>query len=495
MLLLLALACTGDTDPTAPGDPGPLFPAPEDHPELWASGGPAADFGSAELFTGCAEIDGGPESFDTHNLIAPYRGYLVLPWASEWGQGGLSLFDMSEPCQPEKVADSFAANMRETHAIGFLHLPEGDEHEGDYAIVNGQKGVLVWDLADPTAPVELSELRIDEVWWPDAYARVAFSVFWQYPYIYLAAADNGVYVIDSTDPTDLQVLSHVPFDPVFRAGGVFVMGTEMLLISAEQTEAALLDVSDPTDPQLHPGGRFTIRSGDGEPREAYSGNMVGPHALFARKDAGGGAIVYDITDPTAPTFVGEYHEEDAGGGYIFAHEGILFVGNSNSGDVYDATEPANITKVGRGDLPGDLDTVVPFGNVAVFSVDDEAEEQVASLVMPWREAADTRGPRVGRTVPADGAVGVATTARIGIGFDEFVEPITVHAGALRVSDEDGLPVAGWGSAQETIAHWSPKEPLEPMTTYTVEVMEGGIEDVSGNPVDETVSFTFTTGAE
>ena len=516
MLTLLMLACGGTDeprsttpDPTTVVDssgaptgetadstaPLPTFPAVDAHPPLWASGGPTRAFEAAELFEGCAELDGGPESWNTHNLIAPYRGALVLPWASEWGMGGLSLFDMSAPCSPVKLADSYAEAMRETHAIGFLHLPEGDPHAGDYAVVNGQHGILIWDLSDPMAPVQLSELVIDGVFWPDAYARVAFSVFWQYPYLYLAASDNGLYVIDTTNPAEPEVLTHAPFDPVLRAGGVFVMGTEMLVVSAEQTEAALLDVSNPTDPQLHPGGRFTVRSGDGEAREVYAGNMVGKHAIFARKSAGGGPIVYDITDPTAPTYVGDYHEADGNGGYIYGHEGFLFVGNSHSGDVYDARDPAKVTKVARGDLAGDLDTFVPFGNVAVLSVDDEAEDQLASIVVPWREQPDERGPMVERTVPADGDVGVATTARIGIGFDEIIEPITVHLGSLRVSDPDGAPVDGWGSAQEATAHWVPKEPLQPQTTYTVEVMADGISDVNGNPVADTLSFSFTTGAQ
>ena len=521
MLSLLILACGGTADPTTASDtpevvdtstptssvptaatattadtgPEPLtFPEPADHPARWAEA-PPRSFAASELMVQCAELDGGPESWNTHNLIMPYRGYLVLPWASEWGDGGLSLFDMTDPCQPEKVADSFADHMRETHAIGFLHLPEGDPHAGDYAVVNGWHGVIIWDVSDPTAPVQLSEVTIDGVSWPDAYARVAFSVFWQYPYLYLAASDNGLYVIDTTNPAEPEVLTHAPFDPVLRAGGVFVMGTEMLVVSAEQTEAALLDVSNPTDPQLHPGGRFTVRSGDGEAREVYAGNMVGKHAIFARKSAGGGPIVYDITDPTAPTYVGDYHEADGNGGYIYGHEGFLFVGNSHSGDVYDARDPAKVTKVARGDLAGDLDTFVPFGNVAVLSVDDEAEDQLASIVVPWREQPDERGPMVERTVPADGDVGVATTARIGIGFDEIIEPITVHLGSLRVSDPDGAPVDGWGSAQEATAHWVPKEPLQPQTTYTVEVMADGISDVNGNPVADTLSFSFTTGAQ
>lgn len=495
MLVAILAACAGgDPDPTPPAG----FPAPDARPALRGPGGPAVTFPEDALLQGCAFL-AGPETdlvLNHHNLLMPYRGHLVMPWASEWGQGGLSLFEMDDPCAPVKVSDAEANLMRETHAIGFLHLPAGDPHAGDYAVVNQSRGVMIWDLTDPLAPVVASELELPDTFWPDAYARVVFAVSWQYPWLYVAAADNGLFVIDTTDPYAPALVTHAPFDPVLRAGSLFALGTELLVVSAEQTEAALLDLSIPDAPQLHLGGRFTIRSGDGEPREAYSGNLVGPYALFARKDEGAGPIVWDVSDPEAPAFVGEYHEAEGGGGYVFAHEGFLFQGSSSYAGIYDATDPTDITLVGHAHLEGDLDTASPFGNVVILSVDDEAAASgEASLVVPWRTEVDARGPLPLRVVPADGATGVTLTARIGVGFDELLEPSSVFAGSLRVSDPDGRPVPGWGSAQETIAHWVPKAPLAPDTTYTVEVMAGGITDASGNPVAETLRTTFTTAAQ
>lgn len=508
VVLALVLACGGEAPATVPSTttsatggatadtapPVPTFPAPEARPPLRGPGAPQQAFPEEALFEACAELPGGPEDLGFHNLLMPWRGHLVMPWAAEWGQGGLSFFDLSDPCAPVKVSDGFEARMRETHAIAFLHLPEGDPHAGDYAVANAMNGVVVWDITDITAPKVIAELVIDGVFWPDAYARILFSLHWQYPYLYMAGSDNGLYVADTTDPANPVLVTHQPFDPVLRAGGVFVLGTEMLVVSAEQTEAALLDISDPYAPQLHPGGRFTITDATGTPVEVYAGNQVGGHAVFARKSGGGGPIVYDVTDPTQPTFVGDYHEVDGNGGYLYGHEGFLFVGNSHSADLYDARDPTAITKVGRGDLEGDLDTFTPYGNVAVMSVDDEAVDRVASVVVPWSTEPDTRGPMVARAVPADGATSVRTTARVGVAFDELLEPSSVHLGSLRVAGPDGVPVQGWGSAQETTAHWVPREPLAPDTRYTVEVMAGGITDAAGNPVEATVAWSFTTGS-
>jgi hypothetical protein len=35
-------------------------------------------------------------------------------------------------------------------------------------------------------------------------------------------------------------------------------------------------------------------------------------------------------------------------------------------------------------LAGDLDTVTPIGNVAVLSVDDKADKDRGSIVVPWQ---------------------------------------------------------------------------------------------------------------
>ena len=116
------------------------------------------------------------------------------------------------------------------------------------------------------------------------------------------------------------------------------------------------------------------------------------------------------------------------------------------GQPLDMRDLDNIQEIGRGFLPGDLDTVTPYGNIAVLSVDDEAEDGIASVVMPWRTDPDTEAPNLLRTIPADGATNVALTSRIGLGFDEFIEPTSVFAGSVRLYDSSGNAIDGWGSA-------------------------------------------------
>lgn len=489
LALFLTLGCVAEPEDLF------QFAEPDARPALRGGGGPAVSFSEEELLVPCAELDAGEEDvFHHRNLVMPYRGHLVMPWAPEWGRGGLVFFDVSDPCSPVTVGTSLADEMRETHAIGFVHLPASDPHGGDYAVVNARTGAMFWDISDPAAPAEIARIDFEGVFYPDAYARVPLAIFWQYPYVYAAVADNGVFIVDATNPHAPRQIGHYIFEPGLRAGGVFAIGNELLVTAAKEVEQAILDVSDPSRPSLFPNGRFVLYDSEGIPVEPYHGNLAGPYALFARKSDGGGPLIYDISDPTAAFLESEYKNPDGSGGYLFYDEGFIFQGESNFGEIYDARDMSSIVQVGRGELEGDVDTFVPYGNVGILSVDDEAVGGVGTVVIPWSEEPDQTGPRVLRTVPADGATGVGLRAPLGIGFNEFIEPSSVFAGSIRLFDEQGLAVDGWGSAQEATANYVPKLPLTPQSTYLLEVLEGGVTDLNGNPTGETVSVEFTTGA-
>lgn len=485
MLALLLLACGPDPEPEW------TFPEPTAMPPLRGPGGPSVSFDEGELWQGCASLTGGDEDVLHHNLVMPYRGHLVMPWAPEYGGGGLAFFEMNDPCAPVRVGTSFSQFMRESHAIAFMHLPEGDPQAGDYAVVTGNLGIQIWDIGDETAPEVLSYLMMENVFYPDAYARVVLSVFWQHPTLYVAVADNGVYVVDTSDLAAPEHVNTYSFDPVLRAGGVFALGNVLMVSSAEGKKVGMLDISLPTEPQPIPGGLFEIVPADGVAVEAYHGNRVGDLALFARKEGGGGVIAYDVSDPTSPTYFGEGFSEGGNGGYVFYDEGFAFVGDSHWGRVFDMRAAGQFPTVGTATLPGDQDTYVPYGNVSILSVDEDAEDDIASAVIPWATAPDATAPAVLAVDPPDGAVGVAPTARVGVGFDEPIEPSSCFPGSIRLFDGQGRAVDGYTTAQENTGTYTPKAPLLAGQTYTVEVMPGGVTDINGNAVAEKWSSNFT----
>jgi hypothetical protein len=382
--------------------------------------------------------------------------------------------------------------LRESHSLGFVLLPEEDPNAGEYLVLTGVLGIQFWEVSDLENMEMLNYMQIEGVFYPDSYTRVVLSVFWQYPYVYVAGADNGIFVVDATNPREPELVTQYVFDPPMRSAGVFAVGNTLFVSSAEGSDAALLDISDPRDPQPIGGGRFQSKDENGDPKESYHANVAGPWALFARKEGGGGVIIYDITDPSNPTYVSDVFTEGGNGGYVFYDEGFLFLGDSHWSKIFDARDLNNITELGTGYLPGDLDTLTPYGNVAILSVDDESEDDIASAVMPWQTEPDTDGPIPLYINPNPGAENIPLTARIGISFNEMVEPTSVFPGSVRLFNKEGEAIEGWASAQENIAYFTPKEPLKPNETYTIQVMEGGVRDANNNAVETTQEQIFYT---
>ena len=488
--ILSFLACTESKSPDS--IEGYQYPDATEIPSWRGAGGPNTSFSEEELWQNCSPLYGGERDSLHHNLVVPYRGHLVMPWIPEWGVGGASFFDVSDPCNPQKEGELFHERLRESHALGFVLLPEDDPNAGEYMVLTGVLGLQFWEVSDIDNMEMLNYMQIEGVFYPDSYTRVVLSVFWQYPYVYVAAADNGIFVVDATNPREPELVNQYIFDPPIRTAGVFAIGNTLFVSSAEGSEAALLDISDPVNPQPIGGGRFQSKDANGDPKEAYHANVAGPWALFARKEGGGGVMVYDISDPTNPTYVSDILTEGGNGGYVFYDEGFLFLGDSHWSKVFDARDITDITEIGTGYLAGDLDTMTPYGNVAILSVDDEAEDEIASTVMPWTTDPDTEGPIPLYINPNADADNVPLTSRIGVSFNEMVEPTSVFPGSIRLLDQDGNPVEGWASAQENVAYFTPKESLRSSETYTIQVMAGGVRDVNNNPVLETVEQTFYT---
>lgn len=496
VMATVALGCAPEKPPAPEGlvckAPETLeLPASPSRPLGWKGpGGPKKSFTADAIGTNCAFLDGGPEDdVDHHNTVTMLDGHLVMPWAPEWGGGGLTTYSFADPCAPTVVGTSFSPLMRETHAAGFY------KKDGWKAVVNGVNGVQFWDLTDPKLPTVTSDLPIKGVFWPDAYARVVLSVFWQAPYVYAAAADNGIFVIDAADPAKPVLLTKYKFDPPLRAGGIFAVGNLLVVTAAEGSRTVLLDIgTDPARPEPIPGGTFEIHDGMGTSLEAYHAHVNAGMALYATKTNGGGLAMFDITDAEAPKFVGYHNAPDGNGGYVFVKEGVAFVGQSHFAEAVDISDPTKPASIRRFDLTGDLDTIIPVGNVVILSVDDKADKDRGSSVAPFREMPDTSGPVVNMVHPRDGAKAQPITSRIGLTFNEFVDIGSLWEGSFIVREVGTTnPIAGHYSGQEGIVNFWPASPLAPETEYEVVIPAGGVVDFNGNPTTAEFRSTFTTG--
>ena len=477
-------------------------PRPYPEPGAWGPnegpGGPAVSFTEEELFQTCAIVDVGPDDTLNHrNLVTMYNGYLLVPWAPEFGRiGGLSFFDVSQPCEPVRVGHGTTDQMRETHAVGFSSIGgRWAVTSHSYNLVNG--GILFWDVSDISQPTVVHAMELPGFFYPDAYARISFSNFWQGPYVYVGGADNGVWIVDASDPTAPTLVNQYVFEPVLRAAQVQAIGNLLIVTSGEGTRTALLDISDPAHPQPIPGGDFINTSGDGEPREIYFSTATDGYIYYARKDGGGGPLIWDIRDPENPAFSGEL-VSDGNGGYAAVKDGIVFIGESRFAGVYDARQHDDIREIARLDLEGDLDTATPIGNVVFLCVDDKANPGEGTSVAPWSREPDSSSPRVTWTWPSDGASNLATTSRFGVTFNEHIDVLSAWEGSVRLYEADQDPsltrVDGYINAQESIVNFWPIEPLKPNTTYVLEIPAGGVSDFNGNAIADTFSLRITTGA-
>lgn len=499
-------ARAGDPADAAP-DAGPLpdalapdlgrpYPPPDGAPPNRGPGLPRVTFTPEQLGVNCAYLDGGPTDIsDHHNLVVMYDGYLLMPWAPEFGRtGGITLWDVSDPCAPVVAGSGTSDVMRESHSIGFSNL------NGRWAVTNHSRqlrfgGILFWDLADTLNPVPVTPLPFDEYFYPDAYARVVLSVFWQVPYVYVAGADNGIYIVDATDPRAPVLVNRYVPDPIMRIGQVQVSGNLLVATAAEGARTLLLDVSDPARPQPVPGGDFRATDASGEPKEAYFTTFANGFVYYARKQGGGGLMIWDVRDPTRPVYAGDVFLP-GNGGYVFVHEDTAYVGESDVARTYDISDPTRPTPIAEYHLTGDLDTFVPVGHLAVLSVDDMAVPDQGSAIVPVRAEPDARAPAVTWVWPPDGTTGLALSSRIGLGFGEMVDPGSVFEGSVRVYEAGTDPaltrVDGHLSAQETLVNFWPVSPLRAGTTYVVDVPAGGVADWAGNRTATAFTSTFTT---
>lgn len=481
----------GPRDAGEETDAGALDPGA--FPPARGPGGPRTTFGAEELLVRCGAMDFGDTDERHHNTGFFLDGYLVRPWAHERGRGGIAVFEFDDPCSPVRVANVLDEQIRETHAAGYSTV------NGRWIVVASLRGIQFWDVSDVLAPRMVTDMVLEGTTYPDAYMRTVMSTAWQAPYVYVGGSDNGVYVVDATDPTDPRLVTRFVPEPAFRVGNVHALGNLLVVMGSENSRVALVDISVPDAPRSIPGGSFLITNGAldrfGRPvaTTAYFGMIGGGYSYHARNGLGGGLAIYDIREPTTPRFVGNVDAPGADGGYVFLHEGFAFVGLSEYATIYDVRDPTAIAEVGRIDFPGDLDTVTPFGNVAMVSVDDDAEDGIATGIFPWREAPDARGPRVDWVIPAGGAEREAVTSRIGLTFDELVAMESVWRGSIQIREVGSTtPIDAWYSGQDGQVNVWPVEPLRPGTTYEVIVPAGGVHDISGNAITVEHRSTFTT---
>lgn len=168
---------------------------------------------------------------------------------------------------------------------------------------------------------------------------------------------NGLYVIDITDPANLQILSH--YDTLEAAIGLDVCG-QYAFVCSRFFGVEIVDISDLTHP------RFVSKvSGNAEYRDCF----VDQGYLYVSGYSSERMDVYDLADLSAPELVSQITLDGFAQG-CFVKDGVLYVatgmnsnnprkalwnygtGTGNGMEVYDVSNPAEPVRLSIVKLDG-----------------------------------------------------------------------------------------------------------------------------------------------
>jgi mono/diheme cytochrome c family protein/PKD repeat protein len=441
--------------------------------EARAANGPGLGnltYAPGELFTSLASV---MSPFGQGN-VAMVNGYLMVIYSTDAGgtafDGGIDFWSVENPRVPYLHVRYDNANthgLREPHGFGF-----SNSYPGDYMVAQAHEGIQFWNVTDPDAISMIHYMDVPGIN-PSDYTG-AWWVFWQAPYVYIAAVDQGLYVVDATNPASPVLVRQVLPSAIggINPGQVFAIGNLMLVARNKDDGFATLDISDPTNPTL-----IAVLPDDGT--AGYSHILAGAGKILTSGGEGDGStmVVHDVSgDGTQISYVGEGTTLGNGfGGYGAYQDGYFHSGFSN---LYAKYRVSDFERVGflqpGGFGNADFDFAVPLGNV-IFLGNDHG---TGSPVVVHQIEPDSAGPDVHWVNPPHAATGMALTTRVGLSMSDMVDIESVNAGTFAVRPVGGSPLPGKYSYQMGLVNFSPDQPLQPNTVY--EVVVNGIEDWVGN---------------
>lgn len=424
-----------------------------------------------------------------HSSVVNHQGYVVEVYSeeNERPRAGIAVYDFSDPTNPTLVAhtDENTDKLAEQHAIGFTHW-----QGRDYAALLAVDGIEIWDWTEVQAMQQVGRLELPGVEF--GYSRGAWWSAWQAPYLYVSGASNGVFIVDTSDPTQPRLIDRggspnpIPNSQTggFRAGPIFAVGNLLILSSNDGRGYATLDIGDPANPRLLDSFM------QGSPR-TYS-SMVNGDRLYAL-GTDDDLHILDISDPSRIRLINSV-PMGGHGGYLTVQDNFAHIGASSHYVKIDVGDENNLRVAGTassGLSNRDEDFAVAMGNLVILSDDHNN----GSFIFPHQAEPDTNGPIVNMVSPRDRANNQPRTSRIGVTFTDRVDLRTVNHDTFIVRPLGGEPLNGSYSTQTGIVNFTPDRPLEPDMTYEIIIPAGGIRDAVGNPVPTTFEAQFTTGAD
>ncbi len=269
---------------------------------------------------------------------------------------GLVFFDVSDPSEPEQLGEPYET---ESH----IHNCTFDNGLCYYVGNDGEINPLVIvDLESRTEVGRWSLLEV-EPRWADVDWRLWYlhDVFVHEEIAYLPYWNAGTYLLDVSDPSEPDYLSHVAELEVESQlelegsavtdaqqgppgndhtavadenGTLLAVGRETWALEAGDPEGAsgieLVDVTDPTAPD----SLTTIEPPPTDDASFHGGEWTTAHNFELRNDHlyaswyQGGVTVHDVSDPREPVEVGAWRDTDEAAFWTAQVTGDVVIGSS-----------------------------------------------------------------------------------------------------------------------------------------------------------------------
>lgn len=200
---------------------------------------------------------------------------------------GMWVVDVSEPTAPSEVNRIWWRQQPPLRAVeedGVAFLLE----RADLEFSEPPTAVAIVDVTEPASPSEID--RLPTAGWTESLAVKGNRAI-------LASREAGVHIVEvpQTGPPQLEgrLAELTPDVADERALGIAVQG-DYAFVGACAAGMAVVDISNPTDPQL-------VATSDWQPgSQSCDGQVVIEGNLSFVVDPGHGVVVFDVANPSAP---------------------------------------------------------------------------------------------------------------------------------------------------------------------------------------------------
>ncbi len=404
-----------------------------------------------------------------------FQGYLVI-FNNRCNR--IDVMDIADPRAPKTVKT-------------FTFSGQGDDHTTPTAGTMIMDGGTLLDLKDPANPkvVGTNAGFYGSVWpafqWPYFYSTRSYDD--------ASARSSPMYIVDYSNPGRGNIVKQVGVQGTlgFTTGSTQVIGNILVVTSGDQfAGVSTWDLQDPENPKL----LDAVKTGP----SMYTSQMYGKYLVTSGPQNMGEVGFFDISDPTAINM--EWREVVAGmGDYASFQNGFMFGGKINNGEFVKYDIKARKTVLHA--IMPDKHTsryCYPMGNMLwVGDAGRDGTNGTAneSNLFVHQSRPDSIAPSVLFINPANGEPRLATTARIGIAFDEELDNRTLTSENISIHAKGSVtPISGVYGHTMGVVNFTPDQPLQANTTYEVVVRAGGVKDWTGNPIAGEFGFRFATGA-